>query len=437
MSKQFDPREMISPPWRTCPSCGKHNFGVHIISGSRLMRRCRDCWHKQDYQLPKLRKKIIYLDQFVISNLMKLKNPVTKGHASVAADPFWRELHDLLFLLRQLQMICCPDSGSHEEESLTSPFNAELKKTYEALSGGITFKAFDSIKSEQIGELALAWSEGREPAFDFDPTRGILSSDPNGWNERFYIVVGDNPFISEARLRQVRAELHANIARLFRDVWGKEKRNFESWYDLERFGYQGHLGNALVRSRKERLEAMLAYRPGTEISLKDLEKTLSSFAENLLASMQHIMRFPRDGGERSREEISRLETEFGKANRVAEAPFVRLQSLMFAAIAMRAAQGQKEPPNEGTTTDIDTVAHLLPYCDAMFMDNGCRSLLLDVPTALRPPETAKVFSLNVKTQFLDYLRSIRDGISAKHIQAIREVYGDDHLEGVPSAQDTR
>jgi hypothetical protein len=153
--------------------------------------------------------------------------------------------------------------------------------------------------------------------------------------------------------------------------------------------------------------------------------------------MQHIMRFPRDGGERSREEISRLETEFGKANRIAEAPFVRLQSLMFAAIAMRAAQGQKEPPNEGTTTDIDTVAHLLPYCDAMFMDNGCRSLLLDVPTALRPPETAKVFSLNVKTQFLDYLRSIRGGISAEHIQAIREVYGDGHLEGVPNAQDKR
>ena len=41
-------------------------------------------------------------------------------------------------------------------------------------------------------------------------------------------------------------------------------------------------------------------------------------------------------------------------NRIADAPFVKLQSLMFAAIAMRAAQGQKEPPNKGTATDIDT-----------------------------------------------------------------------------------
>jgi len=127
------------------------------------MRCCRDCWHKQEYELPELRKKIIYQDQFVTSNLMKLKNPATKGHATVAADPFWCELRDLLFQLRQLQMICCPDSGSHEEESRTSPFSADLKKTYEGLSSGITSKAFDSIKSEQIGKLALAWSEPREP----------------------------------------------------------------------------------------------------------------------------------------------------------------------------------------------------------------------------------------------------------------------------------
>ncbi len=110
--KKFEPRDLISPPWKTCPACGKDNFGVVIISGSELVRRCRDCSHKRDYKLPKLRKKIIYLDQFVISNLMKLKNPATKGHAAVAADPFWRELHCLLFQLRHLQMICCPDSGS-------------------------------------------------------------------------------------------------------------------------------------------------------------------------------------------------------------------------------------------------------------------------------------------------------------------------------------
>jgi hypothetical protein len=48
-----------------------------------------------------------------------------------------------------------------------------LKKTYEALSGGITFDSFQSIESEQIGELVLAWSENREPEYDFEPA-GVL-----------------------------------------------------------------------------------------------------------------------------------------------------------------------------------------------------------------------------------------------------------------------
>ena len=57
---------------------------------------------------------------------------------------------------------------------------------------------------------------------------------------------------------------------------------------------------------------------------------------------------------------------------------MKIQAMMVAAIAMLAAGGKKEPPNEGITQDIKTVAHLLPYCNAMFMDNECRSLLLNV-----------------------------------------------------------
>ena len=431
---EFDPRDLVSGPWRTCPACGKDNFGVISISGSRLTRRCRDCWHKQDYRLPELRKKIIYLDQFVVSNLMKLENRATKGHATVAADPFWQDLHDLLFQLLHLQMICCPDSGSHEGESRISPFNAELKRTYESLSGGISFQAFDSIKSNQIAELALAWAEQREPAFDFESKR-VLSRNPNEWNERLNIVVGDNPFVSAAELRRVRAELHTNIAQLFRDVWGKEKRIFESWYELERKGFQGHLLNAAATHKRERADVISAFKPGEEPSLEALDKLLPSFPERIIEGIESIIRFPRDGGVRSPEEQAELFRSFLSQNRIADAPFVKLQALMFAAIAMRAARGQKEPPNQGTTTDIDTVSHLLPFCDAMFMDKGCQSLLLDIPKKLRPPDAAKVYSLSVKVQFLDYLRSVRDNISVDHVRAIREVYGDAHLEGVLSAQD--
>ena len=433
MAESFNPRNMISPPFRQCPACGKEEFGVHLISANRYMRRCRDCWHNQYFPLPKLRKKIIYLDQFVVSNLMKLDNPGLQRNDRLTKDAFWTELRDLLLQLREMQLICCPNSGSHEAESRISLFNDELKKTYEALSGGIKFKSFHDVSTIQIGELALAWSENREPQFDFDPGR-ILTRDPNEWAERFYIVFGNNPFVIPAEVQQARGEMESHIARLFRDVWAKEKRTFRYWYDLERLGYQGNLRKAVIKSQQDRIQAVLAFRPGVEMSLEDACKMMLSPAEALHEGLKYVMRFPRGGGERSPEERDKMEKGFGDANRISEAPFVKLQSLLYASLAMRAAGGQKELPNEGTNTDIETVAYLLPYCDAMFMDNGCRSLLLNVPTELRPSDALKVYSPNVKEEFLAYLRSILDGVTAEHLVVLREVYGDDHVEGARKAR---
>ena len=378
------------------------------------------------FPLPKLNKKIIYLDQYVVSNLMKLDNPVHQRNDSLKTNAFWQELRDLLMELRRLQLIVCPDSASHVSESRIAPFNAELKKTYENLSSGITFQSFDSISSLQIGELARAWLDGREPAFRFK-ARNVLHKDPNEWSERYYITFQDNPFIVPNEIKVARVYMHTHIARLFRDVWSKEARTFQYWYDLERKGYQGHLGAAVVKSRRERMESMLAYQPGVEPSLEELGKVLPSAAEALLAGLQHIMCFPRDGSMRTPDEIAKLEKSFGEANRIAEAPFVKLQSLMYAAIAMRAAAGQKEPPNEGMTTDIETIAYLLPYCDAMLMDNDCRALLRNIPTALRPAEVERVYSLNSRTEFLGYLRSIRASITPEHLDALREVYGEEYV----------
>jgi hypothetical protein len=129
---------------------------------------------------------------------------------------------------------------------------------------------------------------------------------------------------------------------------------------------------AVIKSQQDRVKALLSFSPGVEPSLEVLGKVLLHPAEALHEQLKFIMRFPPDGGERSPEDRDKLEKGFGDANRISEAPFVKIQSLLYASLAMRAAGGQKELPNEGTNTDIETVAHLLPYCDAMLMDNGCR-----------------------------------------------------------------
>ena len=424
---RFDPRSLISEPFITCPRCQLETFGIMIISGNTYMRCCRNCWHKQDFRLPPLSKKIIYLDQNVISNLMKLVTPEARGHERVRSDPFWQELHDLLVQLRHLQLIVCPYSDSHENESLAFEFGNALRTMYQNLGTGTSFRSFNDIKATQLSELGRAWSETRDPLFRFHP-RSILTRDPDEWSERFYITVGPNPFVSADELRRVRGEIHDYITNLFTTVWTKEDHTFAYWYDLERQGYQGMLRKAVIQSRQERLRALSEFQPGEPIPLHNLNAVLTSFAENMVHSLRWIFQFPREGGERSPGAVSELEKTFGEANRIADAPFVKLSALMFASIAMKAASGQKEPPNQGTTTDVETVSHLLPYCDAMFIDNACRALLLDVPRAFRSSDTAKLFSYNNRRDFLGYLRGVRDGISTDQLAAVKLLYGERYTE---------
>ncbi len=55
-----------------------------MIGDHQYSRRCINCWFDKRFPLPKLSKKVIYLDQFVISNMMKQLDPNTplsqRGH---------------------------------------------------------------------------------------------------------------------------------------------------------------------------------------------------------------------------------------------------------------------------------------------------------------------------------------------------------------------
>src|SRR3989304_2807951 len=94
----IDPRDFIAGPFRNCPKCGGNEFGVLLVNGRQYIRRCRDrkCWYTETIGLPEIKKKVIYIDQFAISNMMKVLNPAVKGHELAATDPFWRELFELL-----------------------------------------------------------------------------------------------------------------------------------------------------------------------------------------------------------------------------------------------------------------------------------------------------------------------------------------------------
>jgi hypothetical protein len=114
---------MISPPYIKCPNCGKNSFGVLIVNPHSYIRRCKDCHfpfkdsRSAVFPLPELSKKLIYIDQFAVSNMMKAINPKTRAHKKGSIDQFWQILFEKLYRLSNLQLIICPASSFHFQES--------------------------------------------------------------------------------------------------------------------------------------------------------------------------------------------------------------------------------------------------------------------------------------------------------------------------------
>jgi hypothetical protein len=120
--------------------------------------------------------------------------------------------------------------------------------------------------------------------------------------------------------------------------------------------------------------------------------------------------------------------EYFQSPHIRRVPFINLSSMLFAAIARRAPD-MKSPPNIGTTTDVMTIAALLPYCHAMFVDNPMRGHLIDQPLS---DEVARfgtrVFSSNSMADFLAYLDEIEVGASEQHLACVKITYGEERLE---------
>jgi hypothetical protein len=417
---RIDPRDFIMGPYLQCPKCGAQKYGVLSVR-AYCTRRCRECLHKGEVNLPEIKKKIVYIDQFAFSNIMKLLSPDVKGHKRTSAEPFWKELFETLAVVRHLQLIACPDSKEHEYESLPTPFYKTLKRTYEHFSGGISFYSADDIRRGQVARIARCWLKNEVPNFDFDAEK-ITHGKLHEWSDRIFITVdGVLPGLVE-ELRTARTSGHHGLQGVFAN-WQLGKKSFNEVFEAEKGAYCAGLVSiykAECEARERRLRGLTQLTNGEIPSLNDI---LPSRTSHMLLNLQAI--FEHEVGRDKAPAVMALFLLSGAMN---EAPFNRIAASMYASLAMKAAAGQKKVPNQGTFTDVNVVSTLLPYCDAMFIDNGCRALWQDIPKEHKLPYACKIFSRNKGEEFLRYLREIRDSASPEHLKLISEVYGPDPLK---------
>jgi hypothetical protein len=415
---KFDPRLFISPPYIICPKCGKEMFGILTIGPRHYSRRCKECLYPsrgdppENFDLPELQKKVIYIDQCAISEMMKALNPKTKAHQKGAVDDFWIGLFERLDSLCKLQLVICPDSLYHMNESLVSPYYEPLKRMYEQLSNGVSFYDKETIGRFQFHDHAKNWISGTpEKKIELDVGR-IVYGNINAWQDTLIISVKQDYGIDWIeQLRKDREKVSEWLVEIFKRWQSEKDKTFDDRFNEECMGY----GITVLRSYIEYAQIVTGQAKLT---------TNYSFPTNSIILIHLIRDIFRESGIAECDILPKI-FEYFTSPCIKEVPFLKISSMLFAALARKAAAGRKKPPNRGMSNDIAIISSLLPYCDAMFIDNECHSYLQEQPLCKAINYETAIFSQNNKEEFMTFLNNLESIASAEHLDKVKDVYGTD------------
>lgn len=417
---KFDPKVFISPPFIKCPKCNEESFGVLTINRDSYTRRCRECFfpkgsdRPQIYDLPKLNKKVIYLDQLVISEMMKSLNPKTKAHQKGKFDPFWLTLFEKLDTLSKLQLIICPDSIYQTNESLLSPYFEPLKRLYELLSHGVSFYDRGTIERFQVYENMKNWVAGQpDDPIDID-VHNVVHGSINAWQDTLLISIRggyEEGWIE--KLREDREQLNSGLLEIFKRWQSETDKDFDYWFHQESEGY----GKAVLQVYFNYLKTYI------DVATGKTEPTANFvFPLNSVVLIHESHRVLREAGVPD-EELWSKTVEYFSSPSLRHVPTIKISSMLYASLARKAASGQKSPPTKGMTNDIAIISSVLPYCDAIFIDNECHTYLNERPLFDELNYGTNVFAPNNRDDFMEYLNSIEAGMPKEHVEKVFEVYG--------------
>lgn len=427
-------RDFISEPYKKClnPQCAAENaFGVSfLMEGSGgYTRECIKCGYQKRFDLPSIKKKILYLDQFVISNLIKLLDKSHPSHEKIKADPFWESLFVKLETAAKSQAIVCPDSFHHRDESLTGNIDFRLtKRLYEHFSSGKTLYPSVIIEKNQITQHFEGWLANKKVKFELNPESIAFENNLHDWSVGLRISVGGNPYPGQIENIQKTNAITKEQLKAVWTRWQSETNvGFVKRVKEETSGLWKGLIDSAKQFARRKAVAMAKMAAGENYSLEP-DDFLPPMSNDIL---EELVRIAKKNGISETQILETIIKYFNDVDSLLEIPQIRISSVMFAGWAYRAALGKKNPPK--STTDVQFISSYLPYCDALFVDKESALILKEfpknVPSYLRLKEfPAKIFSLNNKEEFLDYLDQLVAEIPSAQIDILKDMEGENYAE---------
>lgn len=334
-------------------------------------------------------------------------------------EKVYLKLFEELDKMVKLQLIICPDSTYHRDESQLSFYKA-LKRMYEHLSHGTSFYDSATIRRFQIDADFKNCIQNESSIWDsLLDIDDVLQGDRNEWQSKLLVTV-DFPITQNEidSFHKIRLSTYENIKTIF-ETWKQQKtRSYLDFFKEIASSYGISVVNRYVSHLTQYFQGTMGVKTLTT------EDILSFTGEEsvLVSSLLRYLPDKAHDTENFRKVISYL-----KSDRPNSVPINEIYSAIWAAIAYQASRGGRtSPPNVGMSNDVEMVATLLPYCDAIFIDKDMYSILSfgEVKKVLSKYK-AKIFSLTNKEDFFSYLVQIKEKTSKKHMETITKVYGDD------------
>ncbi|MET3997522.1 hypothetical protein BjapCC829_28650 [Bradyrhizobium barranii] len=397
------------PPFRQCPRCKKETFGTLSVGDNSVTKRCQQCRYSHDEGLPDLDKRVIYLDQFAVSELYKTKSKTRKPGA--AHEKFWQDCYAAANRAYLRQQVIFPISNLHADETIVWHSPEELRLAHEMFSGETSLERTEVIAAEQEWQFAEAYIKKQPaPAISFN-VDDILTGERNVWLPVFHINVNSNMSIFAPGIRSDRATAEASLQDLA-DQWAQKKPTFDEVLKHELNAYGPAMRQALVAQIKRNEAAMASNDPSSVLQL--------SF--NLINRYQQLTDlFIKSGTPRNAafNEVLKFldwpENHFQPAHRIF--------AYLFAALAWRISSGQRTAMKASILNDFNAIATYAPFVDAMFVDRQCASLLTQGRLRSEISYRAKIFSMNDPNAFIGYLDDISEQAPPEIVMLSKDLYG--------------
>lgn len=410
---KFHPKMLIPGPYIECPKCQEKSFGLSMFMGGSYSRICYKCRYRKNYKLPSIKKKIIYLDQFVISNFAKSLDSKHPAHQRVIKDSYWIKLYKKIDTLLRYQLIICPDSFYHREESIVDQEFEKIQKIYEHLSTGATFYDKDTIIRFQTNIHLKNYLQGKPKEPPILKPEQIIHGNIHKWTDKINIQV---------HFPITKLEVHDT--RKTRDLRYEEfKKVFKRWRSEKSISFSDRV---LQESRSYGTviwQVFFQYQQKLqEITEGKREVTIYDLPPSTNTLLHDMLKLVKEYGFTGEEKLKKIQEYFFSPH-LLQVPYHKISSFLFAAIARKAAAGQVSPPSRGIFCDIEVIASLLPYCDAMFIDNENNAYLNEMPLKTEINYNTKTFSTNTRKKFLKYLDEILKNADPEHIKLVEKAYG--------------